>query len=56
MENRVNLYLIILNQGNKLNSVICNEKEVNKIGNPENDWNAHMTGYLCQITGMYGLK
>jgi len=63
MENCVNLNLIILNQGNKPNSVICNKKEVtdlilgsNKIGNPANDWHAYMTSDLCQITGTYALK
>jgi len=63
MENCVNLNLIILNQHNKPNSVICNKKEVtdlilgsNKIGNPANDWHAHMTCDMCQITGTYAPK
>jgi len=63
MENCVNLNLIILNQGKKPNSVICNKKEVtnlilgsNKIGNSANDWYAHMTSDLCQITGTFAPK
>jgi len=62
MENCVNLNLIILNQGNKPNSVICNKKVTdfilgsNKIRNPTNDWHAHMTSNLCPITGIYAPK
>jgi hypothetical protein len=63
VENCVTLNLIIPNQGNKPSSVICKKKEVtdlilesNKIGNSANDWHAHTTSNLCQITGTYALK
>ena len=59
----MNVNLIILTEGNKPSSVICNKKEVtdlilgsNKIGNPMNDQHAHVTSRLCQITGTYALK